>query len=244
MSIISKFWAVLMLIAAVLAGCTSTPDATKEAQPTESAHHYYLNDISGSTATQIDPVVVQAVDRFIGDDMANTVQLGDSVIVFDTGAAAAERMVARVSLITDYGLRVPAAKAKVMAAIRASAARFQKEGGDSGTNLIQSLEAIRPKCSPRSTVTLITDGMEESSRYSTSGALNAGQAVNLPPPSNSKLLAGCKIRFVGFGLTADSTSSKAQLLPAKHLAMLELGWMRFLTQSGVRPEDVEFVSTL
>ena len=108
MTMTFKASAALLPLAIALAACSAEPETPNNAPLQESAHHYYLNDISSSTATQIDPVVVQAVDRFIGDNMASTVQLGDSVIVFDTGAAAAERMVARVSLVTDYGLRVPA----------------------------------------------------------------------------------------------------------------------------------------
>lgn len=240
----STFWAVMMPISTMLAGCSGAADTVQERAPSEAANHYYLNDISSSTATQLDPVVAKAVEKFIGDDMNQNLQLGDAVMVYDTGAAAAERMVATVNLVTDYNLRVPAAKAKVMAGLHASAARFQADKGDGGTNLLLSIGAIRPKCTPRSTVTFITDGLEESVSYSTTNALNAGQAVNLPPPANPKLLAGCKIRMVGVGMTADAFSSKAQVLPEKQRAMLELGWMRYLTQAGVRPEDVEFVSTL
>lgn len=239
-----KFSAALLPIVTMLAACSAEPETPKQtgaqAQP---AHHYYLNDTSVSTATQIDPAVAQAVERFIGADMNANVQLGDSVTVYETGARSAERMVAKLHLVTDYAQRVPVAKWKVMEALRASAARVQREGGDGDTNLLLTIEAVRPNCTPRSTITFITDGVE-SGDYSAAGALALDAPVNLPPPSSDRLLAGCKIRFVGFGLTANAATGKAELLPAKPLAMLRLGWMRFLTQAGVMPQDVEFISTL
>jgi hypothetical protein len=243
MTTIYRLWALLLPFFAALAACSAAPEAPKKAPLVQAAYHYYLNDTSLSTATQIDPAVKQAVDRFIGDDLAKIVQLGDSITLYDTGARSAERMVAKLNLVTDYSLRVPAAKTKLMDALHASAARFQRDGGDSATNLLLTLEAIRPKCAPRSTITFITDGVE-SGDYSAADALSLDAPVNLPSSSSPKLLAGCKIRFVGFGLTADAMTGKAQLLPAKPLAMLRLGWMRYLSDAGVMPEDVEFNSTL
>lgn len=239
-----KISAALLPIVATLAACSAEPETPKQtgaqAQP---ANHYYLNDTSVSTATQIDPAVAQAVERFIGADMNANVQLGDSVTVYETGARSAERMVAKLHLVTDYAQRVPVAKTKLMEALRASAARVQREGGDGDTNLLLTAEAIPFNCTPRSTITFITDGVE-SGDYSAAGALALEAPVNLPPPSRDSLLSGCKVRFVGFGLTGNSATGTAELLPAKPLAMLRLGWMRFLTQAGVMPQDVEFISTL
>ena len=239
-----KISAALLPIVATLAACSAEPETPKQSgAQSQSAHHYYLNDTSVSTATQIDPAVAQAVERFIGADMDANVQLGDSVTVYETGARSAERMVAKLHLVTDYAQRVPVAKTKVMEALRASAARVQREGGDGDTNLLLTVEAIRPNCTSRSTITFIGDGVE-SGDYSAAGALALDAPVNLPAPSSDSLLAGCKVRFVGFGLTGNSATGTAELLPAKPLAMLRLGWMRYLTQAGVRPEDVEFISTL
>ena len=239
-----KISAALLPIVATLAACSAEPETPKQtgaqAQP---AHHYYLNDTSVSTATQIDPAVAQAVERFIGADMNANVQLGDSVTVYETGARSAERMVAKLHLVTDYAQRVPVAKTKVMEALRASAARVQRQGGDGDTNLLLTAEAIPFNCTPRSTITFITDGVE-SGDYSAAGALALNAPVNLPAPSSDSLLAGCKIRFVGFGLTANPATGKAELLPAKPLAMLRLGWMNYLQAAGVRADDVEFISTL
>ncbi len=238
-----KATAALLPITLALSACSDTGNPTQEAPPAEPARHYYINDMSVSAATQTDPAVTQAVERFIGDGLSKTVQLGDAIIVYDMGARSAERMVATLNIVTDYGLRIPAAKAKLMEALHASAARFKQDGGDGDTNVLLTIEAIRPNCTARSTITLIGDGVE-SGDYSVANALALDAPVNLPPPSSDSLLAGCKIRFVGFGLTADPATGKAELLPAKPLAMLRLGWMRYLTQAGVMPQDVEFISTL
>lgn len=238
-----KTTAALLPIVAMLSACSDTAEPQQDAAPTEPAHHYYVNDTSLSTATQVVPTVAQAVDRFISDDIGNTVQLGDAIAVYDTGARSAERMIATLNIVTDYGLRIPAAKAKVIEALHASAARFQRDGGDGDTNLLLTLEAIRPQCTPRSTITVIGDGVE-SGDYSAADALALDAPVHLPSPSSPNLLAGCKIRFLGFALTADPATGRAQLLPARSLAMLRLGWLRYMTEAGVKPEDVEFISTL
>lgn len=243
MRAIFKATVALLPIVALLSACSDTSEPTQDATPAQPAHHYYINDMSVSTATQTDPAVAQAVDRFIGDDLSNAVQLGDAIAVYDMGARSAERMVATLNIVTDYGLRIPAAKAKVMATLHASAARFKQDGGDGDTNVLLTLEAIRPQCTPRSTITFIGDGVE-SGEYSAADALALDAPVNLPSPSSPNLLAGCKIRFVGFGLTVDPATGKAQLLPAKPLAMLRLGWMRYLNEAGALPENVEFISTL
>jgi hypothetical protein len=243
MRTIFKATAALLPIALALSACSDTVEPNRDATPSQPARHYYLNDMSVSAATQVDPAVAQAVDRFIGDDLSRTVQLGDTIAVYDMGARSAERMVATLNITTDYGLRVPAAKAKVIDALHTSAARFQQHGGDGDTNVLLTLEAVHPQCTPRSTITLIGDGVE-SGDYSAADALALDAPVNLPAPSSDSLLAGCAIRFVGFGLTANPATGKAELLPAKPLAMLRLGWMRYLTQAGVMPQDVEFISTL
>jgi hypothetical protein len=240
---IFKPTAALLPIVAMSSACSDMEAPKQDATPAKPAHHYYLNDTSVSTATQIDPAVAQAVDRLIGDDLSRTVQLGDSIAVYDMGARSAERMVATLNITTDYSLRIPAAKAKVIDALHASAARFQRDGGDGDTNVLLTIEAVRPNCTRRSTITIIGDGVE-SGDYSAAGALALDAPVNLPAPSSDSLLAGCKIRFVGFGLTANPATGKAELLPAKPLAMLRLGWMRYMTQAGVMPDDVEFISTL
>jgi hypothetical protein len=243
MRAIFKATAALLPITLALSACSDTAEPKRDTAPAQPAHHYYLNDTSVSTATQIDPAVAQAVDRFIGDDLSRTVQLGDSIAVYDMGARSAERMVATLNITTDYSLRIPAAKVKVIDALHASAARFQRDGGDGDTNVLLTIEVIRPQCTPRSTITFIGDGVE-SGDYSAADALALDAPVNLPAPSSDSLLSGCKIRFVGFGLTANPATGKAELLPAKPLAMLRLGWMRYLTQAGVMPQDVEFISTL
>lgn len=242
MRIVYRIWAVLLPIIASLTAC-SNPQESAQARPrSKPAHHYVIVDVSTSTATQTDPVVAQGVERTLGDDMAKSVELGDAITVYEAGARGADRMVARLNLVTDYSLRVPVAHAKVVRTLHESAERFRNQGGDNGTNLLLTLESIRPECSPRSTVTLITDGIESSEAASAARALASDQPVSLPPPPG-RYLAGCRIRFLGFGLTTDATN-KAELLPASQLNALRSGWANYLQAAGVQPDDIEFTSTL
>ena len=72
----------------------------------------------------------------------------------------------------------------------------------------------------------------------------AGDVVDFGEPPSGRQLAGCRVRFIGFGITTDTASQESQLLPSKQLAALRLGWMTYLQAAGVRADDVEFVSTL
>lgn len=234
--------AALLPLAAALAACSATPETPTNAPSQEPAHHYYLRDMSQSVGIN-DAEIAEAIERVIGDDMKRSVQLGDSIAYYETGSLAASRMVAKLNIVTDYSLRVTAAHTKLVQAMRESAARFEVSGGDSATNLLASLDAIQPTCSNRSTVTLISDGIE-SGTYSADRALAAGDAVDFGAPSSGRQLTGCRVRFIGFGITTDTTTQEGQLLPSSQLAALRLGWMNYLQAAGVRAEDVEFVSTL
>ena len=242
MTITFKMGAALLPLAIALAACSAEPDTPNNAPLQEAAHHYYVQDISRSLKID-DAEMALAIERVIGDDMKRSVQLGDSIAYYETGSLAASRMVAKLNIVTDYSLRVPAAHAKLVQAMHDSAARFAASGGDDATNLLASLEAIQPKCSNRSTVTLISDGIE-SGTYSAARALATGVAVDFGEPPSRRALAGCRIRFIGFGITTDAITQEAQLLPSRQLAALRLGWVRYLTAEGVLPENIEFVSTL
>lgn len=234
----------LLPLAITLTACTGSPPRASQGQaPKKPAYFAYIDDVSSSPATMNDPVVVQAAERRIGEEMTKEVQLGDTITVYEAGARSADRMVAHPPIVTDYNLRVPAARARLLQQLREVATGFHARGGDKATNLLLTLEAARPQCTPRSTVTLVTDGVEESDTYSAAKALRAGKAVNLPPPPG-KYLAGCHIQLLGFGLTTELSAGKAQLLPARHLAALRQGWTAYLRAAGVRPDDIDFVSVL
>jgi|APMI01.1.fsa_nt_gi hypothetical protein len=226
--------------ATILTACSN--GSQQSGIPPKAAHHYYLVDVSSSTATMNDPSVADAVGTRIGEDMKRDTKLGDALSVFEAGDADAARMVGHPSIMTGYKLRLPAAQAELLRQLRGIAQRYHAQGGDNATHLVQSLEAVHPDCSSgRDTVTLVTDGLEEDGDMSSVRALATGKPVQLPTSGSGAYLAGCRARFLGFGLTDDGTG-KAQLLPTRQLAALRQGWLTYLTQAGMRAEDVEFVS--
>lgn len=242
MNAMCKTGTALLPLIATLAACSAEPEAPKKGPSQEPAHHIYLRDMSQSQSGD-NAEVAKAIERVIGDGMKRSVQLGDSIAYYETGSLDASRMVAKVNIVTDYSLRVSAAETKLVQAMRDSDARLAANGGDNATNLLASLEAIRPKCSNRSTVTLRTDGLE-SGTYSAERALAEGKAVDFGEPTLGHYLTGCRIRFVGFGITTNRATHDSQLLPSKSLAALRLGWLTYLQAAGVPAENVEFVSTL
>jgi len=232
---------VLLPLTLALSACSGSGPAQHVATAMRPAHLYVIDDVSASPATMTDPAVVQAVRRRLSDT-ASQLQLGDTMMVYEAGSRLADREVGHRPIVTDYSLRMPAATAMLMGQMQEISARFQKEGGDGATNLVLPLQLIRPDCSPRTTIVVVTDGLEESEAVSAGKALSENQPVNLPPPP-SKYLAGCRVQFLGFGLTTDVTG-KAQLLPDGQLTALRTGWTNYLQAAGVRAEDIEFASVL
>ncbi|WP_067734188.1 hypothetical protein [Novosphingobium naphthalenivorans] len=225
-----------------LAACSGAPAPTDAPHTSEPAQLTVIDDVSESTAAHIDPAVAKAAQQRIAG-LAGQMQLGDSIIVYEAGARSAERMIAHPAIVTDYNLRIPAAAAKLEQQLQEIAARFDAEGGDDQTNLLLALETIRPSCTPRSTVVLMTDGMEVSDAYSASQALVAGEPVNLPPPPG-EYLAGCRVVMLGFGLTIDPSAEAPQILPASMLISLRQAWTAYLQAAGVKPADMTFISAL
>lgn len=237
----TKIWGFLLPLLTALAGCSGSPATPGTSQ--QAANAYILYDVSTSPATVADPSVREAAARRLTDDFKREARLGDTVLLYEAGSRAAERMVAHPPIVTGYNLRVPAALAKLRQEIAAVTDRVQTQGGDGSTNLLLSLETIQPSCTPRSSVAIVSDGIEESDGYSTSKALMADKSVDLPPPPG-RYLAGCKVTMLGFGLTVDPSVGHGALLPTKSLAALRQGWLSYLQAAGVRPQDVVFASTL
>lgn len=232
----------MLTFAAALSACSGSQSKNENPLPSKSAHHTVILDVSASSAAMGDVVLSDAVQHRITTDLKKSVKLGDSIRYYEAGARNADRMVARLNLVTGYGLRVPAALTKLAEAMSDTATRFRADGGDGGTNLLLAMEAIQPDCSPGSTLTMESDGIEESEAYSTTAALNAGGPVNLPAPS-SRYLTGCRVRFIALGLTGGMTGQH-QLLPANQLDALRKGWSTYLKAAGVEPDAIEFVSAL
>jgi hypothetical protein len=208
----------------------------------KSARLYVIEDTSLSPGTMIDAAVAQAAERYVSNVAAH-MELGDSMTVYEAGARTANRMVAHPTIVTDYDLRIPTAVKTLDKQMEDVVASFRAHGGDNATNLLLTLETIHPDCTPRTTLILVTDGIEDSEAVSTSRALAAGKPVNLPAPAG-KYLAGCRVVFLGIGITLDPSVGKAQLLPERALSALQLGWSNYLMSAGVQAQDVEFVSHL
>lgn len=242
MRVITRLWAFLLPFIIALAGCSSSPATTVAPKPTKAAHLYVIDDVSVSAETIANDVVAQAALRHVADEVKR-LQLGDTITIYEAGARSAQRAIAHPPIVTDYKLRIPTASAMVDRQMREIAVRYRQEGGDGSTNLLLTLESVHPECSPRTAVVLVTDGVESSDAFAADHALAANQPVNLPPPS-SKYLAGCRVVFLGFGLTGDTSFDGGQLLPARQLAALRKGWLTYLQSAGVRPEDIQFTSIL
>jgi hypothetical protein len=232
------------LMPIALTACSGGQSGTTDTQPPKQAAQFtYIVDRSSSPATMNDPAVAQAAQRRIGADVTRHAALGDVITVYESGARSADRMIAHPPIVTGYELRIPAARTQVTKQLGEITNGFQAQGGDNATNLLLTLETIRPNCTPRSTVTLISDGVEESDSYSAAKALRSSVPVKLPPPPGP-YLTGCRFQIIGLGLTGDPKGGKPQLLPAQQLNSLRQGWTTYLQAAGVLPDDIEFVSIL
>ena len=123
------------------------------------------------------------------------------------------------------------------------AAAYRATGGDGGTNLLLTLQNLHPDCrSGRSKVMIASDGLESSEAYNTAAELNQGKPVELPPPSD-KFLQGCKVSFLGLGVSGDGHGGGA-VLPERALEALREGWRKWLVQAGAAPGDITFSSLM
>lgn len=243
MHITSLTGVALLPLAIALGGCSGSSSQSATTTSTKPAHDLIVVDVSASPATISVPAVAKAARNRIGESMQRDMALGDTLTVYQAGSANAERMVGFPAIVTGYGLRIPAARKKLEAQLQQIAQGFEAQGGDASTHLTETLEAIHPDCSSgRDTITLVTDGVQVSAGYSAASALAVGKPVSLPSPPG-RYLAGCKkLVMLGFGLTIDPSGDGAVLLPSTSLAALRQGWLTYLTQAGMRPQDVEFVS--
>lgn len=235
--------AALLLPLALLAGCSRPPAPPAGSVTGKAAHVTVIVDVSASTATMNNDPVFHAVKAKIGEGMRHSAKLGDVFSVYESGSADAARMVGQPPILTGYKLRIPAAHTKLVGQMDDIHRRYHERGGDEGTHLVQSLEAIRPDCSSgRDVIWLVSDGLEDNDDMSSVRALASGEAVRLgPPPSN--FLAGCRIVFLAFGLTT-SADGQQKILPPRQLAALRQGWLDYLTAAGVPAENVAFISAL
>ena len=235
-----KIWAILMPVSLILAACSGSASSGDKAAHQHAAALYVLDDVSSSSAVQGDDAFGAAVrDRV--SEAVEKLRLGDSVTVYDLGGRTAERFVAHPTITTGYKLHLKAAGKQVVQQMRDVSATYRAKGGDGSTNLLLTLENLNPDCSSgRSTILIVSDGVEESEAYSVSKALAKGKPVNLPSPSGP-ILKGCRVVFLSFGVSADA-SGTGQVLPGKMLNALREGWEKHLKDAGA--SEVTFTSLI
>lgn len=239
---IAKFWVALIPFLLFLDACSGPASSSQDAQPHYPAHLYVLDDVSASSAMQGDDAVGNGVRRTVGEAV-KALALGDSIMLLEVGSRSAERFASRAPIVTGPQLRQAAASRKVVAEMEDIAAAYRSNGGDVGTNLLLALQNLHPDCrSGRSTVMIVSDGVEGSEAYDAAAALNQRKPVELPPPA-STFLRGCKVSFLGFGVSARRTGGGA-ILPETALEALRDGWRKWLLQAGVAPADIGFTSLI
>lgn len=225
-----------------LAACSGSAPTGAPNAPKFAAHLYVASDVSGTSAVQGTDVVGNAIRTRVADAV-KAMALGDSVTILEVGSLAAERFVRHPTITTNAQSRQGAAARKTLAQMEEIAAKHRADGGDGGTHLTMALANLQPDCrSGRSVIIIASDGLEHSHAYSAVEALNAGKPIALPPPSGP-FLKGCKVEFLGFGVTSDG-SGKGVVMPEVQLTALRKGWERWLSSAAVAPADMTFTSLL
>ncbi len=240
MRIFTESWAPLLPFFCTLAACSGSSPTENNPGSMHAAWLYVLDDVSSTSAAQGEDVFGAAVRNRVGDAVEK-LKLGDSIAVYELGSRTAERFVAHPTITTGYKLHLKVARKRVVQQMQDIATTFRTKGGDGGTNLLLTLENLRPDCaSGRSTILIVSDGVEESEAYSASKQLATGKPVNLPLPSGP-ILQGCRVVFLGFGVSADA-SGTGHVLPDKMLNALRLGWEKYLKEAGAI--EVTFTSLI
>ena len=232
---------VLTGLAICLAGCNST-DATVEPLVRQAAEMTVMLDASASTAFIASPSYAEASVKRVGEATMRQ-ELGDSFRIMNFGDRSAGNGVAIFKVKSGYAKRLPTVRRDMEAALQDQMAKNRQRGGDGSTNITFSLENAGIRCTPRSVVVVLTDGIAEDERFSATKALKAGQPVNLPPPA-SPFLRGCSVEMIGVGMAPAGIGQSAQTLPNDQVQHLIAGWREYLSAAGVRPEDMVFTSLL
>lgn len=200
-------------------------------------------DLSASTAFVASPAYADAAIKQVGKAVMKQ-QLGDAFRVVPIGSRSVERAVDALSVSTDRKFRLAAARKRVEASLNELIESGRQNGGDGTTNILYTLENAQPRCTPRSKIIVLSDGIEDSEGYSVNQALALGKPVRLPPPSHP-YLKGCSIEFVGIGITPQAMNGMtAETLPNDKLQALIGAWREYFAAAGVSPGDMNFTSIL
>lgn len=231
-----------LALAPVLTGCSNSDAA---AAPTGTSHQpAVMNlyaDVSGSNGAVGNANLASREADMVASEFAKF-QLGDSARTIIVGTRSAEHAAAPPPIITSYTLRMPTAQKQLSDRINGIFATARSTGGDDSTNLLYSLEASKPICTPRSRVVLLSDGDESSDNFSRFDAILTGKPIEFPKPP-AKYLRGCSVTFYGFGVSADQ-GGVPQVMSNDNLRGLKRAWVLYLTQSGVNEADINFVSII
>lgn len=188
-----------------------------------------LGDLSSSAPLQSSAPFAQRAAGVVREHILS-LMLGDKVVLRPIGTRSTQNIVP-----IEWALGPRNRQRKVADEVYGVIAGTpsSKRKGQEETSLIFTLESGIP-CGPRSAILIISDGIEASRDFSKVRELLAGKA-QLPKPA-APALRGCKVTFLGIGLTADGTYQ----LNTSELQHLTSAWRSYLLAAGVAAEDITF----
>jgi hypothetical protein len=199
----------------------------QESQPTDFA---LLLDKSASGPNDNERFTAKAGAWVRDDFLRAKPAAGDRVVAITIGRRDTENSVA--DEVTIDRQNRPAAVAGLLQREIANMPRRADER-QGATNILFQVQNGNFKCSPRSIVWIVSDGIESSDAFLDVGGLLSGMA-HLPDPKG-KPLEGCnRIVFLGLGMTAKDAP---QLSPAQ-IEALKTEWTRWSVAAGAKPEAI------
>ncbi len=232
--------ALLMLSAC---GHSSGVPQQGEAAQSKAAVLTVFIDVSGSAALIKQPDFANRMIERVGEEISN-LELGDKIRILTLGDRSADHSFSQLEIETGIGTRLPAARASVELKIRQIIGQSIRTGGDRSTNILSAMEGAQPECTPRSTVMVVGDGIEDSDTYSVTKALRSDQPIDLPTAAHP-YLRGCRIAMLGIGIAAEPGNGiGSKPLGSHQLATLTEGWSRYLQSAGASATDLRFTSII
>lgn len=221
-----------------LSACGST-----ESQPKpQAATLTIFVDSSASTAFISSPAYADAAIRRVGEAVMRQ-KLGDSVRIVNFGERSIDNAVDVFAETSGYSNRLPALRKHVTAKLKQVMDSNRQSGGQHATNISFSIENAHLTCTPDSRVVILSDGIAEDETYSVSRALITDEPVRLPKPA-APYLKNCAVEMIGIGIAPISSGQSVEVIRNDQLQRLKAGWSDYLSQAGVRPQDMSFISLL
>lgn len=220
-----------LLPSALLLSCCGPSDRS-DVQP---ADFVIMRDLSTSAPLSTDRAfAARAAQRVESDLLRQHPMLGDRVLVLAIGARSTHTAIAWEIPLNRQN-RPSAAAALVGRVIAATP--DSPDRGQAATDILFSLLHTGFSCSARGMIWVVSDGLQSDDRDFSrpSGLLNG--SADLPAPE-ARRLRGCRIRWLGMGLTSSGTEQ----FSSAQLTKLEGAWRRWLIAAGVQPSDIEIIS--